>query len=330
MANHTKSIKEKWNRWIYKEDGAVAVLVAVAMIGLIGASSLVVDLGVSYNEASKLQNALDSAALAAVLELPATGTATSQWNNALAAATQYASLNGYEGITVTPVYANGLIVGAKTDGKHEVIYQLAPIIGIESGELDRTATAKLKTATGLSNLIPVAIPDPIVEAILDDGQLYLKGGPQDKEYFKSFGGWRGMWYPDDESWNQDQFLEYYKNGYPNIINIGDTLEEKDGTVTSASDEAYHSRMDGHESCTVDHCVLGMNPCPRVVTAPIVEVKSKNLEVVSFASFFLEPALMDGKKIKEIKATYIETIVLSGEARGDVTDSYGIYVPKLVD
>lgn len=57
-------------RFARNEDGAVMVMVAVAMVALLGVTALAVDLGLAYYQQQKLQTALDSAALAASQELP--------------------------------------------------------------------------------------------------------------------------------------------------------------------------------------------------------------------------------------------------------------------
>lgn len=53
-----------------KEDGAVAVIMAVIMVVLLGFTSFAVDRGIYYHKKSQLQAALDAAALAAVYKLP--------------------------------------------------------------------------------------------------------------------------------------------------------------------------------------------------------------------------------------------------------------------
>ena len=46
------------------DSGAVAVVVAVAMLALLGAAALAVDVGSLYSERAQLQNGADAAAIA--------------------------------------------------------------------------------------------------------------------------------------------------------------------------------------------------------------------------------------------------------------------------
>lgn len=98
------------NRFFSNEDGAVAVIVAFAMVVLLSMCAIALDLGRIYLEKASLQNAVDSAALAGAYELPDTALASGQ-------ATQYMIKNGYsaENIQVDFEYDNTVIhvVGTK-------------------------------------------------------------------------------------------------------------------------------------------------------------------------------------------------------------------------
>lgn len=59
------------SRFRHDDSGAIAVIVAVAMVALMGVSALVVDAGSLYSERRTLQTAADAAALAGAQELPA-------------------------------------------------------------------------------------------------------------------------------------------------------------------------------------------------------------------------------------------------------------------
>lgn len=84
------AMKKFWKR----EEGSVALLVAVAFVVLIGCGALVVDLGSIANEKRSLQNAMDAAALAAAQALPDEADATT-------AAQHYAASNGAGTVNVS-------------------------------------------------------------------------------------------------------------------------------------------------------------------------------------------------------------------------------------
>lgn len=78
----------KWiSRFLKDESGAVMVIVALALVVLLGCAALVVDAGVIYSNKSNLQNIADAAALAGAQDLPSATTATVSARN-------YAQLNG--------------------------------------------------------------------------------------------------------------------------------------------------------------------------------------------------------------------------------------------
>ncbi|MGQ0802892.1 MAG: pilus assembly protein TadG-related protein [Actinomycetota bacterium] len=119
------------------EDGAVAVLVAVLMIVLIGAAAFVVDLGNARALKRKAQTAADAAALAGVRRL----------NNGdvVAVATDYVSRNGFGSATVNVPPATGSRAGDPTcvevlsHGTVDTI--LAGVMGIDEIDVEARAVA---------------------------------------------------------------------------------------------------------------------------------------------------------------------------------------------
>lgn len=312
-----------------EQDGAAAVIVALLMVALIGMSALVIDLGNSYVSASKLQSALDSAALAAVQELPAADTADPSWQYAKTVGSEYAAANGLDNATFEPIVKNGKIRGVKAAGSIEVTYTFARVIGFESGQISRTASAEAQTVDGMIGLVPMAATVESMEALLagSDDMVYLKGGPQDKVFFGDSGGWRGFW-----SINKGDFNV---NGYTQMVRVGDDpVKTYPGVNTSATDDIYNNHVSGHESCTLENyqteCPAAPN-CPRVIVVPIVqELSNSDLAVRGFASFFLETAAFESGQIKTITAKYIDKYVVPGSASGGAASDYGVYVWKLTE
>lgn len=313
----------------HKQDGAVAIIVALGMIVLLGSSALVIDLGVSYHQASKLQNALDSAALAAVQELPATDTTTPEWMTAYSMGNQFAAANGLDSVEILPIWKNSKITGVEAKGNVEIQYTFARVLGLEKGNVNRFATAEVQVVDGMSGLLPLSATLESMNELLSGAishTIYLKGGPQDKSFFGDNGGWRGFWSIKNGGFDV--------NGYPEMVRVGyDPVKTYPGVNSNATDEIYYNRMTGHESHTLENymttCPKGPN-CPRILTIPIVEALSnQDLAVRGFASFFLEPAILeDNGKIKSISATYIETINMPGSASGGLAEDYGVHVWKL--
>lgn len=82
---------------LHDDRGAVAVLVALSMLVLIGFAALVADAGALFQERRELQNAADAAALAVAIECAGTGCADEARNQAIAE--EYAVGNQLDGHT---------------------------------------------------------------------------------------------------------------------------------------------------------------------------------------------------------------------------------------
>ena len=78
-------------KYLKKEDGSVAIIVALAFVALTAFSAIVIDYGIIAGEKRSLQNALDAASLAAAQKLPG------DTASALQLAEDYARANGVSG-----------------------------------------------------------------------------------------------------------------------------------------------------------------------------------------------------------------------------------------
>lgn len=116
-----------------KEQGSIAIILALAFTVLLGFCALVVDTGMIYIQAQKLQNAMDAAALAAAQDLP-------NISLALIDAEQYAQQNGISPseIEVSFTDENNTVT---VTGKRTVNYYFAQVLGYKSGTVSRTASA---------------------------------------------------------------------------------------------------------------------------------------------------------------------------------------------
>jgi hypothetical protein len=101
-----------------------------------GSAALVIDVGMVIVEKSKLQNAADSAVMAAVMDLPSAGTASST-------ARSYAISNGVDSsdITVTTPY-DGDSRKIKVECKKKVSYTFARVLGFSDTEVTAIAVAR--------------------------------------------------------------------------------------------------------------------------------------------------------------------------------------------
>lgn len=132
-----KKYVARWRR----EDGAVAIIMAFAMVALLGFTALAVDYGLYYANKAQLQTAVDAAALAACRKLPNTSQAT-------LTAKEYVEKNGFtqENISVTFLDDNSSI---KVTGNKQQTAFFAGIFGIKQLDYNCSATASsVRTSLG--------------------------------------------------------------------------------------------------------------------------------------------------------------------------------------
>ncbi len=144
------------------EEGAVIIVVALAMVALLGLVALVVDLGGAYDHDLDLQTAADAGALAGAQEL------VYETVSPQARATEYIDKNVYG---ATGVAGSSVVEWAWDDPgwsqgdrwvevdirEDNVNYLFAPVIGNQFGTVRAHARAELMFLTGMDNLFPVAL-----------------------------------------------------------------------------------------------------------------------------------------------------------------------------
>lgn len=329
------------NMLFKKEEGAVVILVAFFMAILIGMAAFVLDLGLEYNVESNLQKGLDSVALAAVRELPTNSVTSTEWNNAVDAAMKYAELNGIENLAesdILPVYDSGKIIGVTVKGNTDVAYNFAKIFGTDSKNVNKKATAKLMKVSGMSGLLPLAIPKAVMDIIVAEDlmgeDITLKLGPQKldslepedmrADFVTEFdlagnSGWRGAINFINESGTSLDGGSYKEamqsGGFDSIVNIGDPVETNSGTMPV--------NVEGEITIGQD------------ATVPVVEYDDFGvLRVVGFVTFKvtnLEGNSEGAKKVSILTSSYVSNYIASGDSEaGVVLNDYGVRAAKLVD
>ena len=116
--------------------GSVAIILSIAIVVLFGFAAFVIDIGLVYSEKTRLSNAIDSAVLAAAMELPQNPI------NARVVANQYLQLNN--------VLPSEVIVSISSDnktieieGQRSVNHVFAPIIGIYNSDVNANTRAQI-------------------------------------------------------------------------------------------------------------------------------------------------------------------------------------------
>ncbi|HEY8320015.1 MAG TPA: pilus assembly protein TadG-related protein [Amnibacterium sp.] len=168
-----------------RDGGAVAVVVAVAMVALMGAAALAVDVGSLLSERGQLQNGADAAAIAIAQACAGSATATACTSPATTAQT-LASSNTLAGAadvrSVTVSGGRATVTLGKT-----VPTSFAAALGIMSKDVTASATASWGSVASGPAVLPIAFascvftakPQGTAEDLLEKGVTDTSGGCTD-------------------------------------------------------------------------------------------------------------------------------------------------------
>jgi hypothetical protein len=336
-----EKLRKSLNNSFFKfkgEKGSVALIAAVSLVVLLGFSALVLDLGMVYTEGSRLQNALDSAVLAAVQELPADNTASTDWSNAVNTAVLYAGDNGYAlaAADFTPVYKDNIstneIIGIRALSSEEVDFNFAKVLGIDSGTVSKKAAAGIYPAGVVTGAIPLCVSANSLSSAIEAGvvtDLTIKCSSNSGDIgidTTGVSGWFGALRFDGSG--ASVYTELLSYGYSGMIYVGQILDMENGNMSGPTLDGFTTRYNSCSSgCTVESHDAD---CPRLVYIPVVDVISgSQVQVVSFAAFFLEECGGNGKNAY-IKATYLSDAFPSGAVSETGAEDFGVYMIKLFD
>ena len=330
-------IKKLFSRFIHDQRGSAAVVAVIALTAMLGFSALVMDLGISYHEAAKLQNALDSAALAGAQELPADNIFSADWTAVKNEAMAYAAANNYpiSDASITPIYKDDIstneIIGLTVAKTIEVEYNFAKVLGINSGTITRSAGAGLAPAGGIRHAVPLSITETSLQAAIDAGaveDLTIKCSPNTDDVGideASISGWFAPLRFDGSGASVYEFLISY--GYDGPIYVGQVLDIENGNMSGPTLDGFTTRFD---ACTDGCTPESFDPdCPRLIYIPVISILNHSqVRVEAFAAFFLTECGGNGKD-SYIKATYIPDNILPNTAAGTSGEDFGIYVSRLL-
>lgn len=120
-------------KFIKAEDGAVMIVAALSLVAFLSVVSLVTDMGLKYHQKSKLQSAMDSAALAAVRYMPDEAKARS-------VALEYVEKNGFSADDVVVEFPTNEIVRVSDAIEGKTIF--ASLFDVDSVLIKAKAAAK--------------------------------------------------------------------------------------------------------------------------------------------------------------------------------------------
>ncbi len=326
------------DRFFRQQNGSVAVVTALSLVILLGFAALVTDLGSVHNQKSKLQNALDSAVLSAVRELPAANTGSVKWIEAQNQAIAYAAANNYTISTddIEPLYQDNQttnkIIGIKVTKSMGVDYTFARVMGFDSTTVTDAAAAGVVPAGGVTGAVPLsitssALSSAIAAGVTDDLMIKCSSDADEITIDNSTAtGWFGALRFFGQGAND--YEANLANGYSGTIQVGQILDMESGNMSGPTLDGFTTRYNKcTDSCTADNFT---DNCPRLVYVPVVQVlPSKQVKVVSFAAFYLLACGGNGNN-SYIKAKYIPGRVIADSAAGGGGEDFGVYTSRLLE
>ncbi|QOI62580.1 Tad domain-containing protein [Arthrobacter sp. TES] len=153
-----------------RERGAVAVIVAGAMVVLLGFAALAVDVGSIYAEKAQLQNGADAAALAV-----ATDCASGSCGDSAGTADFFANNNANDAssgavVSFPAATTVRVVTNARTDGEDHLTLLFARALGYETTEVGAVAEASWGAPSAASTL-PWTVSECVFKKYLTPTQL---------------------------------------------------------------------------------------------------------------------------------------------------------------
>jgi len=261
----------------------------VLMIGICGIAAFALDIGMIYTERSKLHNAIDAAALAAILELP------SNEGKAISLAKGYLDKNGIDPIdTQISIGNNGKSISI--EATNMVNHLFAPVIGINSSQINGTTKAIIGpiASTG-KGIRPFAVE--VFEFSYGD-IVTLKQGAGDS-YNGNFGvvalGGTGS----------SIYRSNALYGYKGSLKVGDFIKTETGNMAGATNE-----IKNYINSEVSTFKEFKRDSIRIWTLPLVNTLELNgrgeVQVMGFGQFYVESVDNKSGKI-EITGRFVRYV-----------------------
>lgn len=301
--------------YLNNKRGNSSIILLFMIIVIIGLMTFTVDAGLLYFEKGRLQNVVDSVALAAV---SAYGEGETKM---LEEAHKYSNLNGMapEELTIA-ISENRRRVTVTTEKNVSLFF--ARIFDRDSADVGAKAAAVTGPVVSVKGIRPFAVAEQ--EFIY--GETYtLKhggGGGTTGNYGAIALGGTGA----------SNYRNNLINGYNgHSIRIGDEIETETGNMDGATFDGMRELLDS------DFCEHGEDlsqievNCPRLIIIPVIDsfdIEGRStVKVVGFTVFFLDNAVkITGKT--EIKGRFIKRV---GEGKIDENgEGYGLFGTKLVE
>ncbi|OGO78093.1 MAG: hypothetical protein A2Y23_15545 [Clostridiales bacterium GWB2_37_7] len=301
------------------KSGNSAVIFLAMSILFIGATAFIVDAGMMYLEKTKLQNGVDSIALAAMQDFRKGD------SSMMSQAYHYADL-----YNIAPSDLQISITSDKRSitvtGKKSVDFYFAKIFDMTGAVVEAKAIAKAGAIVAADGIRPFAVEQQVFE----HGQSYtLKKGAGDA-YTGNYGalalgGTGATTYKNNLMYGYNVDLKI-----GDLVSIGEDFDTEPGNMSGPTYEGvkYLIDKDTHEHIDLNN----MEPnCPRLITIPVIDsfdVQGRStVKIMGFAKFYLDDVVYTGGQT-EIKGRFVRA--LEEGKIGDTEYDFGLFGVKLVE
>ncbi len=310
---------KRFKRLCKEEKGSVLVVVALAMVVLLGSSAMVTDYGLMAVKKRTLVNAADAAALAGAQELIHNPGSP---NSAILVARAYAAANGVDSEQIEVVISqNDSLISVHV--ADTVYFTFARVLGLETGDVKANASAVVGAVTGMKGIVPLVI----VDQTLVKGQEYELKSFSPPDFALGPGNFGALALGGSGASRYENNL---RDGYKGMIKVGDLLDTEPGNMSGPTKKAFDDRV---KRCTSSCTYNNFSPdCPLLVHIPIIKQPTgegkQKVEVVGFAAFLLNKNQPPGQGNESIiNGWFVDTVV-----QGQVTPGskgFGVSAANLV-
>ncbi|MDP4088803.1 MAG: Tad domain-containing protein [Bacillota bacterium] len=292
------------------EKGSAAIILCAAVAVLFAVAAYVTDIGMVYIERTKLSNAIDSAVLAAALELP------NDAQKARDTAASYLQKNNVDtGSSVITVSSDNksIYIESVKDVKH----LFAPVFGIKQSRIKEHSKGIVAPIRSLNGGVrPFAVE---YFNYTYGNQIVLKNG--------AGAGYNGNYNAISlGGTGASNFENNALYGFKGTISVGDYIDTETGDMSGATNDI--ANYINSEQSTFTNYPRGSI---RLWTIPMVNTMmvngKKQVLVKGFGQFFVEAVKKNSGKI-EITGRFVK-YVTKGEIDTSITDM-GTYGVKLVE
>jgi Flp pilus assembly protein TadG len=328
------------NGRLKRKRGASLILAVIALVAVLGAVALAVDVGRLYLTRQYLVNGCDAAALAGGMELPNQAKATAKADEA-------ANTNGMTNHTVS-FPADGITGEGATkirvDGQMYVHHTFARVLGFAIRPVGAYAVVvRTGPVSGLTgNVVPWGVPwyDKSGQPYTyNTGALYtLKVGSQTDLSDGSLARTGGNFYPlalerslGDGSSGAKVYNEDIKTGFDGAIKVGDITSTEPGNMVGPTRQAVVSdanslfKQADQQPWADDTWNNYDYGNPRIVIVPIISPLSNgrtDVEILGFAAFWVQSCVG-----QEVSGYFLDYTVPNAGGTGP---DYGVFTFRLTE